>query len=266
MAARAGGAEGVLAGEADPDTVWTRLARRGVPEALLQQAPTFLPLAALLLVPAAIHALWRPRALAAWGALLVLAFATGEPDALRGVGLAPAAWRHPEATAALPILVAAVLALGRAEVMRRAWPLWAALVALAAAALPGAVEPLGPGTSALLLTFDQGPWLILGGYGLWRHGDPAARALAAAGAGLVAWAALSPADPFAGHALYRVGLLLGSAPVVARLAARVGTSFAQRVPGTADALGAPCSCSLSCPGRSWPGGIRTASTEPRTPA
>ena len=109
----AGGAEGVLAGDADPDTVWTRLAHRGVPEALLQQAPTFLPLGALLLIPAAIHALWRPRALAAWGALLVLAFATGELDAVRGVGLAVAAWRHPEAAAALPFLVAAVLALGR---------------------------------------------------------------------------------------------------------------------------------------------------------
>ncbi|MET0554496.1 MAG: hypothetical protein ABW221_15740, partial [Vicinamibacteria bacterium] len=114
----AGGAEGVLAGDADPHTVWTRLARRGVPEVLLQQAPTFLPLAALLLIPAAIHALWRPRALAAWGALLMLAFGTGELDLLRGVGLASAAWRHPEATAVLPFLVAAVLALGRLRAAR----------------------------------------------------------------------------------------------------------------------------------------------------
>jgi hypothetical protein len=237
VAARAGGAEGVLAGDADPDTVWTRLAHRGVPEALLQQAPTFLPLLALLLIPAAVHALWRPRAVAAWGALLLLAFVTGELDAVRGVGLAAAAWRHPEATAALPLLVAAVLALGRAEAMRRAWPLPAALVALAAAALPGSVEPLGLGASVLLLTFDQGPWLILGGYGLWRRGDPAARALAAGGAALVGWAGVSSADPFAGHALYRVGLLLGAAPVVARLAERAGALIAKRVPGEAAALG-----------------------------
>jgi hypothetical protein len=231
VAVHAGGAEGVLAGDADPDTVWTRLAQRGVPEALLQQAPTFLPLVALLAMPIAIHLLWRPRALAAWGALLVLAFATGELDAVRGVGLATAAWRHPEATALLPLLVAAALVLGRQDVARRAWPLLAAVLALAAAALPGADEPLGLGASVLLLTLDQGAWLLLGGYGLSRDRDPAARALAAAGAMQVAWTALTSGDPFAGHALYRIGLLLGAAGIAARLAARAGEALAKRVPG-----------------------------------
>lgn len=234
----AGGAEGVLAGDADPDTVWTRLARRGVPEALLQQAPTFLPLALLLLVPLAVHALWRPRADAAWGALLVLAFATGELDLVRGVGLASEAWRHPEAAAVLPFLVAAVLALGRPAAARRAWPLLAALAAWAGAALPADGPPLGVSATALLLTFDQGPWLLVGAYGLWRHGDAAARALAAGGAALVVWSALAPADPFAGHALYRLGLLLGAAPVVARLAERGGAAIARRVAGEPASLGA----------------------------
>jgi hypothetical protein len=216
----AGGAEGVLAGDPDPDTAWTRLAQRGVPETLLQQAPTLLPLALLLLVPIAVHALWRPRALAAWGALLCLAFATGELDALRGVGLASAAWRHPEAAAVLPFLVAAALALGGWRWPARAWPLVAVLLAAAAQALPGTAEPLGPASTVLMMTFDQGPWLLLGAYGLWRHGDAAARALAAAGALALLWAALASADPFAGHALYRIGLLLGATPVLARLAAR----------------------------------------------
>lgn len=237
VVSHAGGAEGVLAGDADPDTVWTRLARRGVSEAVLQQAPTFLPLAPLLLVPLAVHLLWRPRASAAWGALLVLAFATGEPDALRGVGLVPAAWSHPEAAAVLPLIAAALLAIGRAAVARRAWPLLAVLGALAAAALPATGRPVG-GASVLLLTLDQGPWLLLGGYGLWRHGDPAARALAAAGAGHVLWSALVPADPFAGHALYRLGLLLGAAPVAAHLAERAGAVIARRLPGEPASLGA----------------------------
>lgn len=230
VAVHAGGAEGVLAGDADPDTVWTRLARRGVPEAVLQQAPTFLPLVALLAMPIAIHLLWRPRALAAWGALLVLAFATGDPDAVRGVGIAVAGWRHPEATAVLPLLVAAALLLGRPAIAGRLWPLLAAPLAYAAAALPGEA-PLAPGPSLLLLTIDQGPWLLLGGYGLWRDRDPAARALAAAGAAAVAWAALASFDPFAGQALYRVGLLLGAAGVVARLAARAGDALRTRVTG-----------------------------------
>jgi hypothetical protein len=238
VAVHAGGAEGVLSGDADPQTAWTRLARRGVPETLLQQAPTFLPLAALLLVPLAIHLLWRPRALAAWGALLVLAFATGDLDAVRGVGLVTAAWSHPEATAVLPLLVTLVLVLCRPDLARRTWPLLAALAAWAAAALPGTAPPQGAAASVLLLTFDQGPWLLLGGYGLWRHRDAAARALTAAGAAQVAWAALAPGDPFAGHALYRVGLLLGAAGVVARLAARAGEALAKRLPGEAASLGA----------------------------
>ncbi|MET0554434.1 MAG: hypothetical protein ABW221_15425, partial [Vicinamibacteria bacterium] len=94
------------------------------------------------------------------------------------------------------------------------------------------------GASALLLTFDQGPWLLLGAYGLWRHGDPAARALVAGGAAGVAWSALAAGDPFAGHALYRVGLLLSAAPVVALLAERAGGVLAARLPGEPASLGA----------------------------
>jgi hypothetical protein len=106
----------------------------------------------------------------------------------------------------------------------------AALAAAVATLLPVTPPRLGRPETLLVLTLDQGPWLLLGAYGLLRRGDPAARALTAAGGALLlAHSASAPVDAFAAHALYRLGLLLGAAPVVADLCERAGRWIASRV-------------------------------------
>ncbi|HET9315021.1 MAG TPA: hypothetical protein VFQ51_05500 [Vicinamibacteria bacterium] len=233
----AGGHEGVVSGEALPDSIWTALAARGVPPRPLQLLPTLLPFLTLPLLGGLAHLLWGRRDAAAHAALLWLAFATGAPETLRGLGLAGALWRRPEAALALPLLVAAVLLLSRTGWAARAWPVHAVALAAAAAALPLSTPRVGPPETLLLLTLDQGPWLLLGAYGLARRGDPAARTLAAAGASMLAAQALSaPVDAFTAHALYRLGLLLGAAPVVAELCERAGRWAESRL-----AVVVPCS-------------------------
>jgi hypothetical protein len=225
----AGGQEGVLSGEDLPASPWTALAARGVPPRFLQMLPTFLPLLALPLLGPIVHVLWGRRPIAAHAALLWLSFATGELEALRDVGLAGGLWSRPEVALALPVLVAAVLGLSRPRLGGRAWPLIAAAAAAVAMACPVGPPRLAFPSALMLLTLDQGPWLYLGAYGLVRRGDPASRALAAAGALLVlAHAACGQVDALAAHALYRLGLLLGAAPVVADLCERAGRWMASR--------------------------------------
>jgi hypothetical protein len=231
VAADAGGSEDVVAGENRPGSIWTWLAGRGVSPRLLQLLPTFLPLVTLALLGVVVHALWARRECAAVAAVLWLVFATGELETLRGAGLAGGLWSRPEGALALPLLVASALGLARLRIAVRMWPLLAAAIAAVVAASPVRPPALGLSDTLLLLTFDQGAWLFLGGYGLARRADPAARALTAAGFGLlIAHAVAVPVDPVVGHALYRLGLLLGAAPVVADLCARAGEWLASRAP------------------------------------
>ena len=149
---------------------------------------------------------------------------------LRGMGLAGGLWARPELALVLPVLAAAALSLGRHGLAGRAWPLVAAGLATVAAALPVLPPRLTLPNTLLLLTLDQGAWLFLGFHGLVRRGDPAARALTAAGAILlVAHASSAPVDALTGHALYRLGLLLGAAPVVADLCERAGRWMSSRI-------------------------------------
>jgi hypothetical protein len=246
----AGGREGVLSGEDLPDSVWTTLAARGVPPRLLQLLPTLLPLVTLPLLGLLAHLLWGRREIAAYAALLWLAFATSDLETLRGLGLAGGLWSRPEAAIALPVMVALALSLARVRMAGRAWPLIAGVLAAVATALPVGPARLGFPETLLLLTLDQGAWLFLGGYGLLRRGDPAARALAAAGASLLlARAASAPVDPFTGHALYRLGLLLGAAPLVAELCERAGRWMASRYRGLdPSSAGAAALVALLVPG------------------
>ena len=146
------------------------------------------------------------------------------------MGLAGGLWARPELALVLPVLAAAALWLGRHGLAGRAWPLIAAGLATAAAALPVLPPRLTLPDTLLLLTLDQGVWLFLGFHGLVRRGDPAARALTAAGAILLAaHASSAPVDALTGHALYRLGLLLGAAPVVADLCERAGRWMSSRV-------------------------------------
>jgi hypothetical protein len=230
VVAETGAREDIVAGESLPGSVWTSLAARGVPPRLLQLLPTLLPLVTLPLLGVLAHLLWGRRDAAAVAAVLWLAFATGELETLRGASLAGGLWSRPEGAVALPVLLASTLGLARVRLLGRAWPLLAAVLAAVTAALPVVPPRLGHSDTLLLLTLDQGAWLLLGGYGLVRRGDPAARALTSAGiALLVAHAGAAPVDAVAAHALYRMGLLLGAAPVVADLCARAGEWLAARV-------------------------------------
>jgi hypothetical protein len=251
VVAEAGGQEGVLSGEALEATAWTELAARGVPRRALQMLPTFLPLLTLPLLGLLVHVLWRRREAAALAAVTWLAFATGELETVRGLGLAGGLWSRPELAVALPFLVALGLLLARLRAAERLWPLLAAGLAALAAAVPS--SPTRPGTAEtlLVLTLDQGPWLFLGVYGLLRRGDPAARSLAGAGLLLLlAQTVFASVDAFAGQALYRLGLLLGAVPVVADLCARAGAWLAERTRHGSEpaAMGAAALVALLVPG------------------
>jgi len=202
------------------------------------------------LVAALVAALWARRDRAWLGALLWLAFATGNLDGLSGAGLVPGLWAHPLGALGLVATAAAVLALARVAERRWAWAVLAAAVAagwLAAAAFWSAlgegVTPLGPLSRLLLVSLQQGLWLPLGAYGLVRRGEPASRALVAAGAALllVPWPGVA-LEPWGPHAVYRLGLMLAAVAPLAEVCGLVGAALAARLPAlrprSALALGA----------------------------
>ncbi len=198
---------GFLAGEPGVGVPWVWLAAALGPGVVY--LPTLLPLVALAIVTLSIAGLARPREAAALAAVLWAAGATGAWDALRGVGLWSEAWGHPLGLAGLTIAVPVVLALarlGKREVAVTA----GALVALIVAAIVRG-PAFSPGDAVLLLTLDQWPWLALGAFGLARERNPAALAAAAGGALAVAASVAGLADPWTGHAFYRLGLILASA-------------------------------------------------------
>lgn len=223
--------EGVLAGAPADDSAAAVLASVGMPPALIILAPTLLPVVIVPALAVLIHLSWPARRHASLAALVWLAFSTGDLDALRGLGVVSGMWARPGAALALVASVAAVFLATRVPRPSRAWIALAALLSagwwLASAPFPG----IGAGEAVLALTLDQGLWLPLGGYGLVRRGEPASRTLAAAGALVVLASALPFAapDPWGGHALYRVGLLLAAAAPVSAICTALGERLSRRV-------------------------------------
>jgi len=131
--------------------------------------------------------------------------------------------------------------------------LGAGLLLLRGSLLGGPPLRLGLPASCLLLALDQGPWLVLAGWGLWRGAWVAAPVLIASGAGLVLAAVAWPIDAWGGHALYRLGLLLAACGPVEILARRAGESLAAAWPslgrhGDARRLGLAALVAVLVPG------------------
>jgi hypothetical protein len=238
-----------LAGEPDAGFARSWLAAKGAHPAGLILLPTFLPLMVVPLLALEIRGLWTARGDAGLAALLWLAGSTGYLDTLRGVGLVPAMWGHPEAAVALVVLVPIVLGLGRALARwPRLWPL-VALACLAWLAVPASPRP--PAAELpLLLTLDQEAWFFLGYWGLVRHRDPTASALVCGGGALTLLSAFHPLDVWGAHALYRMGLILASARPARAIAGLAADALARRYPrlGGSGDLGAALLVLLLVPG------------------
>jgi len=224
VAASGSRAEWFLAGEPAPATPAVVLAARGVPAALLILGPSFLPVVFLAAAAILIYAACPDRRQAPVAASLWLAFSTGDLETLRGAGIVPGLWSHPcTAAAALVPLLLSVLPV--AAVVRGLAALGAGLVLFRPPFASPVDTGLGAGQAVYLLTLDQVPWILLAAWGLRRGAWPAAPALMGAGAGLVLAAAAWPIDAWAGHLLYRAGLLLASAGPVEILAERTGEAL-----------------------------------------
>jgi hypothetical protein len=209
------GTDGALSGEPRPHLAAVRLVRWGLAPALVIALPTLLPLLVAALLGVIVWRLGPPRA-AAESAVLWLAFSTPETAAMRGDGFLTGLWSHPGSSLVLVAVLAAALALGRLG--SRPVALGAGTLAMAAlvAATPVA-STVSFADRALALTFDQGPWLVLGAYGLARGAPPAAWSLVAGG-GALYLAGAAAADPWATHTAYRLGLILAAAGPVLALA------------------------------------------------
>jgi hypothetical protein len=243
--------ESFIAGERAAASAWGLVARSGLlPPHLLTLLPTLLPLVVVPAVAALVHFLGTPRETAQLAALLWLAASSGDLDTLRGSGFVPGLWARPAASALLVVFVALVLAIGRS----RTRPSWTTLLIAAAACgslfLPAAGAPPGLADAILLLTLDQGPWIFLGLLGLRRRlagrdeerparpqaalrldprgeGSVARGLVIAGGLGVLACALLPHADPWASHAIYRLGLILSAAGPLDDLATRAGAALAR---------------------------------------
>jgi hypothetical protein len=248
--ARLPGDDGALIGEGRPVLLPVALARLGAPAEVLIALPTLLPLAIVPLLALTIAALWR-RPESAEAAVLVLGFATSEAAALRGIGFLPGVWSHPSHSPALVAAVAAALAAERLPWPRLRLPV-AVLATLSLALLPAGGPSLPAADRWLAVTLEQGPWLLLGGYGLLRTFSPAALALVAAAAALFV-VAPQRADAWATHSAFRIGLILAStrpALDLLRAAAAVLPPRPRRERGSAGAerLGLAALLLLTLPG------------------
>jgi hypothetical protein len=231
-AASGSGASSFVAGEAPLHPGWLGLLRTGIePEALIV-LPTLLPLASVAVVGAAVFWVWSCRAEAPLAAFLWLAFSTGELDVMRGAGFVSESWSHPEGSLLLPALTTSVLLVGRLR--GRAAVLIAAVLAGSCALAPGSGAALSVPDALLLLTVDQGAWLPLWLLSLKRRGaDAASTGLVCGGSAAVIAASVWRAgvhDAWAGHALYRLGLLLGAARFLASAAPAIGSWMRDRWP------------------------------------
>jgi hypothetical protein len=191
-------------------------------------APTLLPLALYPGVALLIVLLWgRPRA--ALAAILWIAVSTLDLDAVRGVGLLSALWAMPASGVAVAAAIAMTLAAGR-WLPSRTGMAAGAFAAIACVLVVGASLPLAPADVAGVLILDALPWVALGLIGLWSRRDPAALGLAAGGVAAILLAACGLADGVAATAVYRAGLLLGAAPVIADFADRAAGAFRLPLP------------------------------------
>jgi len=220
VAEHAGGEDGLLAGETAQHHRWVAASRRLGARPLLL-APTLLPLALYPVIALLIAVVWgKPHAVL--GAILWLAVATVDLDAVRGTGLLPGLWPTPAAGVAVTAAVAVALAAGRWRSAPRGAAVAGAAVALLAAAVPAASHAISPAELAGVAVFDALAWVALGLVGLRSQRDPAALGLAAGGlSGLVA-ASLGLADAVVAVALLRTGLVLAATPVIADAAERAG--------------------------------------------
>jgi hypothetical protein len=225
VSASASSAETFLAGEAAPRSPAVVLADWGVPAQALILGPTLLPPLFLAAVAVLVYAAYPDRGQAPVAASLWLAFSTGGLETLRGMGILPGLWSHP--WPGLSVLGLVLLALVPAAFAWRASMVAAAGLLLLRALPGGPPVHLGLAQSGLLLTLDQAALLPLAAWGLWRGAWVAARALVCAGAILVLAAVAWPAvDAWAGHALYRLGLILAACGPVDGLIRRAGESLA----------------------------------------
>jgi hypothetical protein len=231
-----------LAGEPAEQALWPALARLGVPAGPLILGPTFLPPLALLASALLILALRTPRERAWLESLFWIAFSTGDLDAIRGFGLVPAAWAHPEGTVVFLIVAAAVLVLGRWLRHRPAiWPI-AALPCLAIALAPAATRH-GPVELLLALTLDQGLWLPVALWGLVRDRDPVPRALMVGGGVVTVISAFGlPFDAWTAQVVYRLGVVLAATAPIARACEAIG----RRLSGLGAARRAASPAALGC--------------------
>jgi hypothetical protein len=265
-----------LAGEPADPGLWPAAARRGLPAPATILAPTFLPVLAPVLSAALVALLWGERRRAWPGALLWLAFSTGDLEAIRGWGLVPAAWAHPEGTVVFLFVAAVVLVIGRLLAGRsRAWPL-AALPCLAVGLI--AAGRRHPAEVLLVMTLDQGLWLPLGMWGLLRDRDIASRALALGGAALLAGSADGfPIDAWTAEVVYRLGFVLAATGPILRSCEAVGRRIAglgwARGAASPAALGFAALLAIAVPGAlvSWLDPIRQdpvaeSSREPISPS
>ena len=224
---------GFVVGSPPAPGLQARLATLGLAPPLLLLLPSILPLLAHLSVALVVAFMLPARDRAPLAATLWLAFPSSELELIRGDGFLGVPWRRSECLATVVPVVAALLLLGRAR--RVAWPVLGAGIALAtawAALVPRTIVsgrvPLG---GLLTLTMDQGPFLLLGAWGVSRGVDGATRLLLVPGALLVAGAQAAPLllEPWCGQVLYRLGMLLASCGPIEELERRVG-AFARSLP------------------------------------
>jgi hypothetical protein len=221
------GGDGALSGEPRPDSLPVRLVRWGLAPSNVIVWPSLLPLVVAPGLGLLIYLLWPGEAGAA-AAVLWLAFSTPEPAALRGEGFLPGLWSHPGASVLLMAVTGAALAAGRV----RARALGILLGVLATLALT-CVRQGGPAPTlagrVLAGTFEQGPWLLLGAFGLAR-GAPAAAWSLVLGGGALYLLGPRAADTWATHAAYRLGLILAATAPVLWLARGAATLFVAERP------------------------------------
>jgi len=226
-----------VAGEVADADIWVRLVLAGVPEAIVQQIPTFLALLAPIAVAAVIGALWAQREVAPIGVAGFAVASNGALDALHGLGMVQETWRHPEVALALPPVVAVVLMAGRLPSPGQ-WP-----AALLAAGLLWSVPATAdvPSTAQMLsaLSFDQAFLLALAACAVRRRAiDPAALSLWLVGTVLCLAASLGlNVDGWGCYTLQRTGLVLLCAPTIVVVADTLTVRLARRWPGTTRRFG-----------------------------
>ncbi len=242
------GTDGALSGEPRSRSLPVHLVQWGIGVERVIAGPTLLPLVVVPALGLLIFLSW-PREDAAAAAVLWLAFSTSETAALRGDGFLPGLWSHPGSALALLVVAAVVLAAGRLRSRPLALTLGLAAT-LGLALLRPAVSPPPFAERLQAATFEQGPWLLLGVYGLTRGAPVAACSLVAGGGVLYG---LGAGDPWATHATYRMGLILAAtAPAVALARAAAATLVPERagraLATTPERLGLAALLALTLPG------------------